>query len=127
MKVFYHLRLAVVIALIPSSCCKGGSGGQATLVASPYHHTKPIQGAILYVKYNTTDPPGTNPSDYDAKFTAGPNEFTITCNGLKCGDYYLYCTGYDSTLLRVVTGGMTVHIKYSDRKSTENINVAITE
>jgi hypothetical protein len=113
--------------LILNSCCKGGSGGKATLNCSVFHHTKPIVGATVYIKYNATEFPGTDPSSYSDHQTASGASNTITFTGLNCGDYFLYGVGYDSSLMVPVTGGIHFQIKYSDRKHTETTNVPVTE
>lgn len=127
MKKVLNIGILIVLSTILYACCKGGLGGDATIIAHPYHHSKQIPGAIVYVKCNATELPGTTPSDYDTKFTSAPADLSIKCTGLKCGDYYFYCVGYDSAIMQTVNGGMNVKIKYSDRKSSSDINMAVTE
>lgn len=110
-----------------NACCKGGSGGKADITVSPYHHSKPIPGATVYVKYNATELPGTSPSNFDANYTATANSLPIKCSDLKCGNYYLYVVGYDSSIMQTVKGGIGVKIKYKDRKENTNVNVPVTE
>ena len=55
------------------SCLLAGSGGNTTIVAFPQHHGQPILSHTnyrdtAYVKFNTQEFPGTNPSLYDLTF-----------------------------------------------------------
>jgi hypothetical protein len=115
------------IMLTLGACCKGGSGGKATLNLAVFHHSKPIPGATVYIKYNVTEFPGTDVSLYNDHKTAAGNSNTLTFTGLHCGDYYLYGVGFDSSLTLPVTGGVHYQIKYSDRNHTESTNVPVTE
>ncbi|HXC05422.1 MAG TPA: hypothetical protein VNZ86_11760 [Bacteroidia bacterium] len=110
-----------------SSCCKGGTGGHASLTCNVFHHAKPIPGATVYIKYNASDFPGASTSSYDAHLTAGNTSNQVIFDNLNCGDYYLYGIGYDSSLMLPVTGGLHFQIKYSERKSAETTTVPITE
>ncbi len=110
-----------------SACCKGGSGGSATLDCYVLHHAKPIPGATVYIKYNVTEFPGTDVSAYNDHVKAGDNTNGLKFEGLHCGDYFLYGVGFDSALGLPVTGGVHVQIKYSDRKKEQSTNVPITE
>jgi hypothetical protein len=125
-KIIAFLFLASV-TLAFNSCCKGGSGGNATLNCAIFHHSKPIPGATLYIKYNATEFPGTDASSYSDHKMAANNSNAISFTGLHCGDYYLYGVGFDSTLGLPVTGGIHFQIKYSDRSHTESTNVPVTE
>ncbi|HEV7231146.1 MAG TPA: hypothetical protein VGO45_07455 [Bacteroidia bacterium] len=120
------LLFAFTLVVI-QSCCKGGSGGSAELVCTVFHHSKPIPGATVYIKYNAKDFPGADPSAYSTQLKATGNSNTVTFTGLHCGDYYLYGTGFDSALGLPVTGGLHFQIKYSDRKKQESTTVAVTE
>jgi hypothetical protein len=121
------LLLLFPVLFASSSCCKGGADGSATLVCSVFHHTKPIPGATVYIKYNATEFPGLDVSAYSAHQTSASNSNMVTFSNLHCGDYYLYGVGYDSSLMVPVTGGIHFKINYSDRKKTESTNVPVTE
>ena len=124
------LKITLQVLVLSSflfACCKGGSGGDASITAYPFHHSKPIPGATVYVKYDATEPPGTSPSSYDATFKATATGLSIMCTGLKCGNYFLYGVGYDSSIMQTVSGGIAVKIAYSDRKHNTNTNVPVTE
>jgi len=127
MKALYSFLIIGVSSVLLSACCKGGSGGDASITAFPFHHTKPIPGVTVYVKYDATEFPGASPSSYDINFKAGATDLSVKCTGLTCGNYYLYGVGYDSSISQIVSGGMNVKISYSDRKNNANVNLAITE
>jgi hypothetical protein len=127
MKKIFFISLLLIPFFEFSSCCKGGSGGDATLDCSVFHHSKPIPGATVYVKYNATEFPGTDVSVYSANAKASGTSNTLKIEGLHCGDYFLYGVGFDSALGLPVTGGVHVQIKYSDRKKEQSENVPVTE
>ncbi|MCX6199328.1 MAG: hypothetical protein NTY88_08930 [Bacteroidetes bacterium] len=111
-------------------CTEAGTGGQVTLVASPKHHVMAIVSGALYpdtvfLKFNTKDNPGANLTSYDTYFVGEPGEEHVHMEGLKCGDYYIYAVGYDSTISKRVMGG----IPYSFEKESGEIdlNIPVTE
>jgi hypothetical protein len=124
---FAFIGLLFAMVSVFYSCCKGGSGGDAKIVCTVLHHVKPIPGATVYIKYNATELPGLSPSNYDASITASANSNMVTFSGLKCGNYYLYGVGYDTSLKLPVTGGIGITIKHSDREHTESTTVPVTE
>lgn len=111
--------MIIVFAILASSftgCkdknnCKAGIGGNVTLVAKPQHHGLAIYNQKNYpdtafVKFDTQDSPGINPSDYDAVFVGDSGEDHVHIEGLKCGDYYIMMAGFDTTINQRVTGGI---------------------
>ncbi|MFI5148403.1 MAG: hypothetical protein ACHQRM_01640 [Bacteroidia bacterium] len=127
MKKIISIFALLLTGLAFNSCCKGGSGGHATLACSVFHHAKPIPGSTVYIKYNATDFPGAGTSNYDAHLTASSTSNIVTFDHLSCGDYYLYGVGFDSSLMLPVTGGLHFQIKYSDRYKAEYTDVPVTE
>lgn len=127
---FYHQVTAGIFALFAlttfSSCkdkCRAGTGGDLTFVLKPMHHSNPIVGATVRIKFSAQDFPGEN-GEYDMILAAGAQEASITVTGLKCGEYYLYGTGIDSTLAGPdysVRGG----IPYSTEKESGTIELII--
>lgn len=100
------------------SCQLAGLGGNTTVVAKPKHHGVAIYSQSnypdsAYVKFNTQDFPGWNPSDYDAIFTGTAGEDHVTIPGLKTGHYYIWMAGFDTTIAERVTGGMPVMLTQS--------------
>ncbi len=108
------------------SCKKNGTGGQATIKATIMHHEKIIPEAMVYVKYNARELPGTNPSDYDESYKADALG-QVNIEHLRYGEYYLYAIGYDNTIAAVVQGGVPLSIKWKNRKNTINLTVPVTE
>ena len=107
-------------------CAEAGTGGNVTLVAFPQHHGMAIlSGALypdtVYLKFNAKDNPGTNLASYDTYFVGEAGEEHVHLEGLKCGDYYIYAVGYDSTIHERVQGG----IPYSFDKESGELNLTI--
>jgi hypothetical protein len=81
--------------------CIAGSGGEATLTAYAVYNSNYIPNYYThqdtaYVKYGTLLSPGTQPEDYDTYYLSEAGEDHIHCSGLKCGDYFIYRTAWDS-------------------------------
>jgi hypothetical protein len=117
-----------------SSCCREGTDGDATIVVFPKHHTNAINNHVgypdtVFVKFNAHDLPGTTPADFDTYFVGEGREDHIHCEHLKCGDYYFYVTGYDSSssINTRVVGGTHVKIKHKDRKEETELEVGVSE
>ena len=119
-----------------SSCKRAGIDGNATLVVTPKHHGTPIISQTnyrdtVYVKFNAKDLSSDPTHDYDAIFVGEPGEDHIRCTGLHTGTYFLYVSGKD-TLINPpagerVTGGMSVKIKYKERKHEINLDISVVE
>lgn len=127
-KIFLTIALLALI----TSCCKEGVNGDATVVVFARHHGNIIKNHVgypdtVYVKFNTKDLPGLSPSDYDYSFAGEEGEDHIHCEKLKCGDYFFFVTGFDSTINTRVTGGMHVKIKHKEKKDEMDVDVAVTE
>lgn len=110
------------------SGCVAGTGGDLTLVVFPQHHGKPIPNKANYldtvfVKFNTQDAP--SDGVYDKYFVGEAGEDHIHLTGLKCGNYYLFGTGYDTTINQRVKGG----IPYTTEQSSGEVdlNLPVTE
>lgn len=122
--------ISVFLACKKNDACVGGSGGSVTLVAYPQHHSKPILNQMnhldsAYVKYNTQDLPGTKASSYDAILVGEANEDHVHIPSLKCGKYYIYMVGYDTTIHLRVAGGTPIEITQSTGEKI--ITVPVTE
>jgi hypothetical protein len=92
------------------TCEYGGSGGNTAIVAKPQHHGAAIISSAAYpdtayIKYNAIDLPGINPSDYDLVIAGEDGEDHVHIPGLKRGKYFVYMTGWDTTINERVTGG----------------------
>ena len=121
-KLFYFPLIG--FCFLFSLCGKEGPGGKAAIKGMVMHHSKPIPGAAVYIKYNASESPGTNVTYYDDHVNADANA-NFEFQDLKRGDYFLFGAGYDSSIALPVTGGVPVIIK----KKTETVqsNVLVTE
>jgi len=107
-----------------------GTGGNVTIVASPKHHGEEIGHDTSYVdsafvKFNTSEFPGTNPGAYDLVIAGEPGEHHVHIEGLKRGKYYIYMTGWDTTISQRVTGGIPYEVTVSSGEI--NLDVPVTE
>lgn len=115
--------LTLTILVAASSCRKEGPGGKSSVSGIAKHHEKAIPDCVIYIKYGTSEFPGTDVSKYDASVTAdGSGNYSFT--GLRKGDYYLYGVGYDTDISEAVTGGIAIKLKYNKELTT---NVPVTE
>ena len=133
MKTLFFKRIIIIFTITTVVACKKpGTGGEATLVVSLKHHGNTIKSSAnyldtVYIKFNATQLPGMKGSDFDTFFVGETRADHVHCKGLKAGKYFLYGSGYDSLMMRRVTGGMAIKIKYSDRKTETSINLNVTE
>jgi len=112
------------------SCQYGGTGGNTTIVATPVHHIDTIIGKVgwvdsAFVKFNTQNSPGSSPSAYDLVVAGEVGEDHVHIEGMRPGKYYIFMTGYDSTALERVTGGIPVIITQSSGEF--DVVVPVTE
>jgi len=112
MKKYFLLTAIIASAFAFSGCrkegtpnCVAGTGGKITLVIFPQHHGAPIHGATAYLKYNTQSSPGSL-SNFDYQLEGEANEVHVHIENMSCGDYFIYCVGYDSTISETVKGGI---------------------
>lgn len=110
--------------------CVAGKGGAITFVLKPEHHGKPIPSSTAYadsawIKYNTSDFPGDNPALYDLIAVGTDGSFEVLTDSMKCGKYFIYMTGFDTSIVERVRGGIPVNITISD--GTKVITVPVTE
>jgi hypothetical protein len=115
-----------------SSCKKAGTDGDATVVVFAQHHGRTIPNHAgypdsVYVKFNATDLPSDPTRNYDAVFVGEVGEDHIHCENLHTGKYFLFATGWDTTINQRVSGGIAIKIKYKDRKQEIDQNVPVTE
>jgi hypothetical protein len=119
--------IIAMAAIVLFGCKKNGTGGDADIHANIKHHSLPIKGATLYVKFNATELPSDPTTDYDLKEVGCPLCTDIHVEGLRPGNYFLYATGYDSTIMQTVRGGIGVKIKWNERKEDMEINIPVVE
>lgn len=118
-----------ITAIVLVSCKKEGPGGKNTIVAFPKHHSSPIPGTKVYIKYGTKNFPGEDVSKYDAFKIAEKEgnspDVHVHFEDLQKGDYYLYGVGYDSAISQIVKGGIPVSINTKSGETT--VTLPITE
>ena len=115
MNIQFKYLLFFCFLLIVFSCKKNGLGGEATVVIFMKHHGNLIKNKVtypdtIYVKFNSTDLPGTTPDKFDTYFVGEAAEDHVHCKGLRAGKYYFYGVGMDSTGPYRVKGGAAVKI-----------------
>jgi len=125
-KIKYILLLIFTGVFIFTSCKKNGTGGKADISATVIHHDHAIPFATVHIKYGAKDFPGTNTSNYDNHIQTDASGHA-DIKDLRYGDYYLYGTGYDSTIMETVSGGDHLNIKWSQRKKTIAFTVPVSE
>ena len=109
-KIKYHLFF--VLACVTFSCKKESvntTTGNITLNITALHHNWPVHFLDVYLKYDTTSWPGTDPTLYDAVTQTGQNG-NCSFDKLYTGTYYIYATGYDPAVDTTVIGYLPVVI-----------------
>ncbi len=120
----------IIVSCKKQKRCSAGTGGDITLIASPKHHILPIFSKVpyldtIYLKFNTSESPGPGTSDYDIFFVGTVGTSNVRCEGLKCGDYYILATGFDSTIDARVFGGLPITL--SEGENEKSIDVPVVE
>jgi hypothetical protein len=105
------------------ACKKNQLGGSSTVFGVVAHHEKPIPNAVVYVKFNAKEFPGSDSTKYDAIVAADANgSYSFKCYR---GNYYLYATGVDNSgTPEYVSGGVPVRVRSNE---TFEADVAVTE
>ena len=112
------------------SCEYAGTGGNTAIIAKPQHHGVPVLSKVGYndsalVKFNTQDFPGDNPGVYDLIVAGIAGDDNVQIQNLKPGKYYIFMTGFDSTINKRVSGGIPYILIHSSGQDT--IVVPVTE
>ncbi len=124
------LHLSIVGLLFFSSCGKeeAGLGGEVNLTLYPEHHAKAIFGQPNYadsamLKFNSREFPGDDPGLYDAVFVGNTGDAFVRVSGLKKGQYFIFMTGWDTTINQRVKGGIPYKIDMKSGDVTAKIPV----
>src|ERR1043165_9689295 len=99
----------VMLLLVQAACKKKKDSVPADVAVYVKHHGVLIPGAKVYVKYNAKEFPGTELGAYNDSATCGVTDHAkghTHFKDLPAGDYYFYSTGYDSSILYDVVGGI---------------------
>lgn len=144
MKPILHRKSIVRVSIIASaavlwfSCtqekeeiCIAGNGGAVRLVLFPEHHGEPVTSNFnhpdtAFIKFNAQDFPGDDPSKYDLVITGAVGSDSVVVENLKCGNYYLYMAGFDTSIAERVRGGIPYVIS-EDASGTRKVIVPVTE
>jgi hypothetical protein len=107
-----------------------GTGGNVEIAAFPKHHGMEIFSNdsardSAFVKFNTSDFPGTNRTLYDLAIAGDSGEEHVHIPGLKRGKYFIYMTGFDTHINQKVSGGIPVEI--TKTSGEVDIDVPVTE
>ena len=129
------VALSAMIVSALSSCkkddkCEAGSGGSVTLVLEPEHHGEPIYSQPAYrdsafIKFGAEEFPGDDPTKYDIIVVGQSGSKKVTVSGLKCGKYYLFMTGFDTSIVERVKGG--IPYEFDDEEGVKTVKVPVTE
>jgi hypothetical protein len=111
------------------TCQYGGTGGNTTIVAKPQHHGVPIVSKIgwvdsAFIKFNAQESPGSNPANYDLVLAGEEGEDHVHIENMKPGKYYIFMTGFDSTITQRVSGGLPVIITATSGEVDQAIPVS---
>jgi hypothetical protein len=92
----------------PAPRAVGGIGGKAALKVTPRHHTKDINGGVVYIKYDALAGTSTTSYDDSAAVTFNDGRPMAIFDSLNAGNYYLYTTGLDNDSLVRGGGSFTI-------------------
>lgn len=108
--------------------CPEGRTGQLTMVFKLVHHTRPIPGCRVFLKYSAGEFPGADTTKYDYAVSAASNSAYASIDSLNCGTYYVYAVGIDSLLDPsdwICVGGLPFSKTLAS--GVDTLNVYITE
>ena len=102
-------------AVVVPPACSAGIGGNVTIVSFAKHNGIYIINSstnqdTAYIKFNATTSPGLSPADYDYFYVSHEGEDHIHCEDLKCGNYFLYRTAFDTTTMTRYSGTQVINI-----------------
>lgn len=135
MKPILFLMLLSVLSLGCSkkdeTLCVASEGGSCDLILFPQHHEEPIISQPNYldsafIKFNTREFPGDDKSKYDLIVVGDLGSDKVIIENLKCGNYFIYMTGYDQSISERVKGGIPFTIS-EGFVGAKNIVVPVTE
>ena len=113
-----------------NSCSKGGIGGNATVVCKVYNtdnNGAAVNGATVYIDYDSSTPPSQNNTGYNDHKTADANSNSVTFTGLKQGTYYFYAEGNAGTAASpiIISGGAAFSLTHAHRNGTSDATINI--
>ena len=129
-KFILNTIIAVAVIMISNSCTKAGTGGNATVVCKVYNsdnNGNPVNGATVYVDYDSSTPPSANNTGYNDHKTAAAGSNSVTFTGLKQGTYYFYAEGtvVNGGSSITISGGAPFSLTHANRNGTSTANISI--
>jgi hypothetical protein len=133
--VMKKLVLVLLLIVVVGAACKrrlecvAGFGGALTLVVYPQHNGSSVYSRDAYrdtafIKFNTlTAPPDSVFYDLIVFGNAGENHVNVP--NLKCGNYYVHVTGYDTVTQQRVTGSFPVNT--TQQTGEQNVVVPVNQ
>ena len=119
------LFLLACISIFFFGCKKNNLGGNSVVQGKVKHHSKPIGGATVFIKFGVKDFPGEDTLQYDSKvFCDGYGNYNI--DSFYKGDYYLFSVGKDNAIPYpyLVKGGLSVSLRSNESLTRD---IAVTE
>lgn len=116
------IGLSIILSLF--SCKKNQIGGKGSVTGVVEHHGKRIANAFIFIKFNTTEFPGEDYTNYDTSVQADANgNYSIS---FYKGSYYLYAKGIDDEVAYpyAVKGGTSFSLK---NKEKITLDIAVAE
>ncbi len=125
------LSIIIVSILVISSCkkdsvtnpttvisCVADTGGSKTIIALLEHHGVNIPNQVfqpdtIWVKFNA-DNWSNAPTGYNVMYVGVGGYGQVNITNLKCGTYFLYGCGLDTSISSNVYGGLRVVLAPSD-------------
>ncbi|MEO5673690.1 MAG: hypothetical protein ABIQ74_03510 [Chitinophagales bacterium] len=135
----FFIALFAALLLLNISCgkddkCVAGTGGAVTIAAFPKHHNLHIYSEAMpgypdsaFVKFSppTSFVTTSNPAEYDLVVAGEAGEDHIHLENLKCGDYFIFMTGWDTSSNERVSGGIPYSI--SETSGEIDLEIPVTE
>ena len=130
MKTKFILIALALVTITFNSCTKAGTGGNATVVCKVYNTDQngaAVNGATVYVDYDSSTPPSQNNTGYNDHKTAAAGTNSVTFTGLKQGTYYFYAEGNGGTASSPITisGGAAFSLTHANRNGTSTAIINI--
>lgn len=120
----------IILLLLHAGCKKKKGNVPADVAVYVKHHGALIPGAKVYVKHNAKEFPGTERGLYNDSAVCGVTGHGIGhahFKDLAAGDHYFYSTGYDSTIMDDVMGGIGLTVGESEEKQELTLDIPVTE
>lgn len=114
---------------IPGTNCIAGKG-LVRVTLYPEHHEEPIPGIANYpdsafIKFNSSEYPGEAAELYDLVVVGEVGDDFVVVDSLACGQYYIYMTGFDTSIAERVKGGIPFFIE--EKSGSIEIRIPVTE